>query len=37
MMGTGGVGEATESLGALQQFLPKELKYLGERMVYREA
>ena len=29
-MGTGGVGEA---LGALQQFLPKELKYLGERMV----
>ena len=30
MMGTGGVGEV---LGALQQFLPKELKYLGERMV----
>jgi hypothetical protein len=30
VMGTGGVGEA---LGALQQFLPKELKYLGERMV----
>ena len=33
MMGIGGVGEVAETLGALEQFLPKELKYLGERMV----